>query len=114
MGKQRSKVSRRQSNTNGVDGSRRDFIKQSALLVGVSAMPLGILSLLSRPAHAQTPTTFDYYLSPAGNDSNPGTLTSPWAITSLQTSSANWSKLAGKRIGLLPGTYNVGPMMAKD
>lgn len=57
---------------------------------------------------------FDYYISTTGSDSNAGTLAAPWAITSLQTTSANWSSLAGKRIGLLPGTYNVGTMMVND
>ncbi len=116
MGMKGAKASRHKvhSLATRVDLSRRDFIKQSALLVGVSAMPLGILSLPSRRAHAQTLTTFDYYISPTGTDSNPGTLASPWAITSLQVSNTNWSKLAGKRIGLLPGTYNVGSMMEND
>jgi len=117
MRKQKPKISRRKASNiiaKGFEPSRRDFIKHSALLVGVSAMPLGILSLSSRKALAQTVTTFDYYISLTGNDSNPGTLTSPWALTSLRAMSANWSKLSGKRIGLLTGTYNVGSMMVDD
>lgn len=53
------------------------------------------------------PGAFDYYIGPSGSDSNPGTLASPWAITSLQDTNSNNSKMAGKRVGLLPGTYDI-------
>lgn len=46
--------------------------------------------------------TFDYYIGPSGSDSNAGTIGSPWAITALSTKAAT---IAGKRIGLLDGTY---------
>lgn len=51
------------------------------------------------------PTTFDYYLSPSGSDSNDGLTTStPWkTFAKLQATSA----VAGKRVGLLSGTYSV-------
>jgi hypothetical protein len=71
-------------------------------------------------ANAQTTTAFDYYVSPTGNDANPGTLAQPWAITSLSLSTwnsnnvANCLKQAGKRIGFLPGTYNVSAYMYND
>src|SRR5690348_3732393 len=51
---------------------------------------------------------FDHYIATAangGSDTNLGTLASPWAITSLQGNNANNPKMAGKRVGLLPGTY---------
>lgn len=56
---------------------------------------------------------FDFYISPTGSDTNTGALTSPWAITSLAplASSPNYGSLSGKRIGLLPGTYNVSSLM---
>jgi hypothetical protein len=54
--------------------------------------------------------TFDYYISPTGSDSNPGSLASPWAITSLQDTSPNNSKMPSKQIGLLPGTYSVAAL----
>ena len=55
--------------------------------------------------------TFNFYVSPTGSDSNPGTLTQPWAITSLMLISrnsnnvSNCNKTSGQRIGFLPGTY---------
>ena len=58
-------------------------------------------------ANAQTATTFDFYISTNGDDGNPGTVSSPWAITSLISNSPNNSKIAGKRVGLIAGTYNV-------
>lgn len=46
--------------------------------------------------------SFDYYISPAGSNSNDGLTTStPWAITALASKSA----IAGKRVGLMDGTY---------
>lgn len=46
--------------------------------------------------------TFDYYISTTGSDSNAGTQGSPWAITAINTKRATY---AGKRVGLLDGTY---------
>jgi len=57
-------------------------------------------------AFGGTAATFDYYISTTGSDSNAGTLAAPWAITSFQNTSANNSKMAGKRIGLIAGTYS--------
>jgi hypothetical protein len=51
--------------------------------------------------------TFDYYISTTGSDSNPGTVASPWAITSLISNSPNNAKMVSKRVGLIAGTYNV-------
>jgi hypothetical protein len=79
-------------------------------------IPAGILLPAWLTAEAQTVSTFDYYISPTGSDSNPGTLAQPWAITSLRTVSNNFRLIngAGKRIGLLPGTYNVSGLMVSD
>jgi hypothetical protein len=65
-------------------------------------------SLYAEQAEAQATTgSFDYYVAVNGNDNNPGTLASPWAITSLQNTSKNNALIAGKRLGLLPGTYDI-------
>ena len=55
---------------------------------------------------AQT-ASFDYYISPAGSDSNAGTAASPWSISALQSK----SQIAGKRIGLLDGTYAISGLL---
>ena len=47
----------------------------------------------------------DYYISTTGSDSNPGTFAQPWAITSMQRTTANNNKMGGKRIGIIEGTY---------
>lgn len=50
------------------------------------------------------PTTFDYYLSPSGADSNNGTTSAtPWKTFAKVTASMP----TGKRLGLLNGTYSV-------
>jgi hypothetical protein len=78
--------------------SRREFLQYSGALVGASIL----VSSLPRRAQAQS-AAFDYYISPTGSDSNPGTLASPWALTAINSKR---SVYAGKRIGLLPGTYS--------
>lgn len=51
------------------------------------------------------PSTFDYYISPSGNDNAAGTSpATPWAITALNTKHATY---AGRRVGVLDGTYDV-------
>jgi hypothetical protein len=60
---------------------------------------------------------FNVFVSPTGNDANPGTLTSPWAVTSLMGATqnannvANFNATKGKSVGFLPGVYNVGAFM---
>src|SRR6185312_15703046 len=57
--------------------------------------------------------TFDVYVSPTGSDANPGTLSQPWAISSLSLKVANAHNVAnclstaGKRVGLIgdQGTF---------
>jgi hypothetical protein len=54
------------------------------------------------------PETFDFYIGPSGSDSNDGLTTgTPWAITALNTKRATY---AGKRVGLLDGTYSTDGM----
>jgi hypothetical protein len=83
--------------------TRRSLLKQGAY----AAIALRTARSLVRTASAQTAspsTSFDYYISPAGSDANPGTRSQPWAITAINTHRAEY---AGKRVGLLDGTYNV-------
>jgi hypothetical protein len=77
--------------------SRRDFIVQVSSAIALT-------SVVGAPGRAQSAGAFDYYISPTGRDSNPGTQTSPWAITAIETKG---SMIAGKRVGLLDGTYVV-------
>jgi hypothetical protein len=59
----------------------------------------------ARPRDAQSQSvTFDYYISPTGSNSNPGTLSQPWGISAL---SSMGSTYAGKRVGIIQGTYGV-------
>lgn len=76
--------------------TRRSFLAGGASTVLVSG-------LIGSEANAQT-VVFDYYISPTGNDANPGTQAQPWAITAINTQRVLY---AGKRVGLLPGTYDV-------
>lgn len=63
-----------------------------------------LLPFKARLARAQSTPTFDYYISTTGSDSNPGTMDSPWSITAINTKQ---SVYAGKRVGVLPGTYSM-------
>lgn len=76
--------------------SRRNVLKNGALVAGALLVPWR-----PRWARAQS-VTFDYYISPTGSDSNPGTQAAPWAITAINTKQSVYS---GKRVGLLDGTY---------
>jgi hypothetical protein len=82
--------------------SRRDVLRIGAAVPAAVMLPAWMTT-----ANAQTATTFDFYISTSGDDGNPGTVSSPWAITSLISNSPNNSKIAGKRVGLIQGTYNV-------
>lgn len=85
--------------------SRREILSTGAQVLSVLALPVFAL----RDAQAQS-TSFDYYISSTGSDSNSGTLTNPWAVTSLQDTSRNNQLISGKRVGLIGGTYNVTTM----
>lgn len=45
---------------------------------------------------------FDYYMSPTGVDTNTGSLSSPWSLSAFNTKQSTY---AGKRVGLIGGTY---------
>lgn len=112
----RSKTCARGANISGV--SRRDILRMGSVII-----PAGILLPAWLTARAATaPATFNYYVSPTGSDSNPGTLAAPWAITSLSmltwnaNNRANWNKLngTGVSVGFLPGTYDVSSMVGSQ
>ena len=67
-------------------------------------------SLTPDAADANVPIQFDFYISTTGKDSNAGTLSAPWAITSLQDNNANNAKITGKHVGIIAGTYDVSGM----
>jgi Right handed beta helix region len=71
---------------------------------------LALPELVINRALSQSTATFNFYISATGSDTNPGTQASPWAITSLRDTSPNNSKMAGKKVGLLPGTYAVASL----
>jgi hypothetical protein len=88
--------------------TRRTLLKQGAS----AALAWPALPALIGSAYAQAPNPsgFDYYIGPNGDDNNPGTYAQPWAITAINTRRAVY---AGKRIGLLDGTYNVHALCQK-
>jgi hypothetical protein len=103
--------------------------RRNVLRAGATIIPASIIVPAWLTANAQVTTAaFDYYVSPTGSDTNPGTLAAPWSIKSLAlwtpstfpggpfttTSQANCLKTAGKRIGFLPGTYNMSAMMFQN
>lgn len=79
--------------------TRRTLLKQG----GCAALAV---PLLIRTARAQA-ATFDYYISITGNDSNAGTLASPWSITALNSKRSIY---AGKRVGIVAGIYNTNTL----
>lgn len=83
--------------------SRREMLVAGGLLIPASTVIPGFF----RSAFAAT--TFDYYISPSGSDSNPGTSSQPWAITALNTKRSTYS---GKTVGLMDGTYSVDNLLA--
>lgn len=88
----------------------RTLTRRNLLALGSgAAASLCLSSGLIRSASAQT-VSFDYYIGPNGSDSNPGTLSQPWAITALNSKSATY---AGKTIGMLDGTYNLIAIMGQ-
>jgi hypothetical protein len=81
--------------------SRREVISTAARVASALAVPQ-----LWLPKAWGATTTFDYYISTSGNDANPGTLASPWALTSFQDTNPNNRLMAGKRVGLIAGNYS--------
>src|SRR5215472_6762340 len=87
--------------------TRRTLLKQSAY----AALAWRAAPALIGTAYAgDSPSGFDYYIAPNGEDSNPGTYAKPWSITAINTHRAVY---AGKRVGLLDGTYNVHALCQK-
>ncbi len=74
--------------------SRRKVLKGGAIAAVAAAVPF----IHVPRARAQTVSTFDYYISPKGDDNNSGTLASPWSITALNSKQSIYS---GKRIGII-------------
>jgi hypothetical protein len=75
--------------------TRRNLLKRS----GIAALAAVSSDLFfMRAAFSQAVSTFDYYISPNGDDSNPGTLASPWSITALNSKMSTYS---GKRVGII-------------
>ncbi len=85
--------------------SRRDVLRAGGMLLPVAAVAPALFTRVSRAASGGT---FDYYISTSGSDGNPGTLSSPWAITAINTKQSTY---AGKNVGILPGTYDVSRLM---
>jgi hypothetical protein len=73
--------------------TRRNLLKHS----GIAALAVVGSDLFMRTARSQG-ASFDYYISPTGDDNNPGTLASPWSITALNSKMGTYS---GKRIGII-------------
>ena len=88
--------------------TRRQLLKAGGILIPASAAVPGLFTRLAR---AQAATGFDYYISPTGSDANPGTVSSPWSVTAINSKQ---SLYAGKRVGFLPGTYDVSGLMTTD
>jgi hypothetical protein len=79
------------------------------VFVGQLAVASVLASRTSRAISAEGDAPFDFYISPTGSDTNPGTLEEPWAITAL---SEKGELYAGKRVGLLDGTYRLYELCA--
>lgn len=73
--------------------TRRTLLKRSGYAVLATSVPM-----LLRTARSQAATTFDYYISPTGDDNNPGTLASPWSITALNSKQSIYT---GKNVGII-------------
>jgi parallel beta helix pectate lyase-like protein len=74
--------------------SRRKILKGGAAAAAIACVPF----ISTRRAFAQTVAPFDYFISPTGDDNNPGTLASPWSITAFNSKMSTYS---GKRVGII-------------
>ena len=99
---------KRQRGSKTVTGavSRRDVLRAGSLLLPATAVVPGLFTRVSRAQIAST--AFDFYISTTGNDNNSGTLVSPWSINAINTKQSTY---AGKRVGIIAGTYDVSPLM---
>ena len=73
--------------------TRRKLLKHGGIAALATTSPI----LFMRSVRAQA-AAFDYYISPTGDDNNPGTLASPWSITALNSKMSVYS---GKRVGII-------------
>ncbi|WNG51498.1 DUF1565 domain-containing protein [Archangium minus] len=79
--------------------SLRERFSWRALYLSSSLVVLGLMATATPAAHAA-----EYYVSPDGSDSNPGTESSPWR----QISRANKTVAAGDTVKVAPGDYDGG------
>lgn len=90
-----------------------NFIKAVAAAVsGTVSPPPPVNPPPPPPPPPPVTTTGDFFITPNGSDSNPGTQAAPWAITSLQDKSPNNAKIAAKVVVLAPGTYPLGSLQS--
>jgi hypothetical protein len=80
----------------------RRTVLRHGVYATVSAAAAAVVGRTVR-AQATPAGAFDFFISPGGSDSNPGTYDRPWSITAINTRQRDY---AGKRVGLLDGTYN--------
>lgn len=78
--------------------SRRHFLKGcgSALITAAGWVTL--------PRFSKSEALFDFYVSPNGAESNLGTRDSPWSLSAINNKA---SMIAGRRVGLLDGNYDL-------
>jgi hypothetical protein len=74
--------------------SRRRVLKGGAAAAVILSVPF----INVRRSFAQSALPFDFYISPAGDDNNAGSLASPWSITALNSKMSTYS---GKRVGII-------------
>jgi hypothetical protein len=64
---------------------------------GPPTVPVATATIVAPPA------PFNFFISPTGLSTNAGTLAAPWDLNSINTKQATY---AGKRVGLIAGTYS--------
>jgi hypothetical protein len=74
--------------------SRRKILKSGAAAAVIVSLPF----LSTRRSFAQSAISFDYFISPVGDDNNAGTLASPWSITALNSKQSTYR---GKNVGII-------------
>ena len=76
--------------------------------VGTGVLTAPSIILLGAGSVNVPASGFDFYVSPTGSGSAAagGTVANPWAIATLDNSTAK-ARYRGKIVGLLPGTYNI-------
>lgn len=88
------------------------MISSTETLKAIAILPGNVPSTIGGASYViQGGASFDFYIATTGSDSNPGTLSQPWAVTAINTKQAAY---AGKRLGLLPGTYVVSGLMGTN